>query len=81
MPLREIVQEMVEEGQELNPEEFHKLLLDEMQVEKLTEDDKKFLEEFKDLDVLCMNQTSLRSCANFPDSPNLKRLELNENYL
>ena len=52
-----------------------------MQIESLTEEDKKFLDEFSVLECLGMNQTNLKSTKNFPDVPNLSRLELNENRL
>jgi len=52
---------MIEEGSKLNPEEFSNLLLDEIQIDSLTEDDKKFLDEFTQLELLSMNSTHLKS--------------------
>jgi hypothetical protein len=40
-----------------------------MQIEQLSEEDKKFLEEFIMLETLAMNQTHLKSTQNFPDAP------------
>jgi len=59
---------MIEEGSKLNPEEFSNLLLDEIQIDSLTEDDKKFLDEFTQLELLSMNSTHLKSLKNFPDA-------------
>lgn len=72
---------MIGEGEQLNPEEFSNLILDELSIESLTAEDKKFLEEFTNLELLAMNQTSLRSTANFPEAANMTRLELNDNKL
>jgi hypothetical protein len=52
-----------------------------MAIEQLTEEDKSFLNEFTSLEILAMNQTGLRSLANFPANENLSRLELCENKL
>jgi len=72
---------MIGEGEQLNPEEFSNLILDELSIESLTSEDKKFLEEFSNLELLAMNQTSLKSTNNFPEAANLVRLELNDNKL
>jgi hypothetical protein len=50
------------------------LLLDEIQIDSLTEDDKKFLDEFTQLELLSMNQTHLKSLKNFPDAKDLVRV-------
>jgi hypothetical protein len=49
-------------------------LLDDIQIDALTEDDKKFLDEFTQLELLSMNQTSLKSLKNFPDAKDLIRV-------
>jgi len=45
-----------------------------MKISHLTEDDKKFLEEFVNLELLAMNDTGLKSLANLPDAPKLIRV-------
>jgi hypothetical protein len=40
----------------------------------LTEEDKKYLEEFKNVEILSFSNTQLRSLANLPDLPELKRV-------
>lgn len=42
----------------------------------MTEEDKKFLEEFTNLELLSMNQTSIKTLKNFPDAPNLIRVSI-----
>jgi hypothetical protein len=43
--------------------------LDELKITHLTEDDKKFLEEFVNLEMLAMNNTGLKSLLNLPEAP------------
>jgi hypothetical protein len=50
------------------------LILDELEIQRLTPDDKKFLEEFTNLELLAMNSTKLKSTANLPDAPALVRV-------
>lgn len=56
-------------------------MLDELVVATLTKEDSKFLETFTSVEVLCMNQTGLRSLENLPTMPLLQRFELQENKL
>jgi hypothetical protein len=48
--------------------------LDELKIHQLTEDDKKFMEEFVNLELLAMNNTGIKSLANMPDAPKLQRV-------
>jgi len=43
--------------------------LDELKITHLSEDDKKFLEEFVNLEMLAMNNTGLKSLQNLPEAP------------
>lgn len=72
---------MISADEKLNPEEFSNLILDELRIDTLSDQDKAFLEEFTNLELLSMNQTQIKSTNNFPDAPNLVRLELNDNKL
>jgi hypothetical protein len=45
-----------------------------LKISALTEEDKKFLEEFVALEMLAMNNTGLRSLQNMPDAPKLLRV-------
>ena len=47
----------------------------------MTKEDGKYLETFNCVEVLCMNQTGLRSLENLPAMPLLCRFELMENKL
>ena len=56
MTLREQVSQMVGEGEELKPEDFSNLILDELKITQFSEDDKKFLEEFTTLELLASEE-------------------------
>ena len=79
--LKQQVQSMVGDDQEIIPTEFSNLILDELKIERLSEADKKFLEEFSNLESLSMNSTELRSLENFPMVPKLQKLYLDDNKL
>jgi hypothetical protein len=48
--------------------------LDDLQIESLNPEDKSFLEEFTNLELLAMNKTGLKSTKNLPDAANLIRV-------
>ena len=50
-------------------------------MQRLTEEDKKYLETFENLECLAFNSTHLSTLENFPELKNLIRLELAENNL
>lgn len=64
-----------------NVEEFDNLVLDEAVIEKLTKEDKEFIEEFKNLEMLSFNLTKISSLENFPALSTLKKIELADNFL
>ena len=86
MSLRDKVQEMIGEDEELDPKEvssfcliaqtpqISNLILDDLEIPKLTPEDKAFLEEFINLEKMAMNKTQLTSTENFPDAPGLARV-------
>lgn len=78
--LREQVAKMANDP-DLKPEEFSKLILDQLKIAHLSDDDKKFLEEFTNLEMLAMNNTGIKSLANLPDAPALTRIELTDNHM
>ena len=45
-----------------------------MKIETISDEDKKFLEEFINLELLSMNSTNLKTTDNFPDAPSLVRV-------
>jgi hypothetical protein len=53
--------------------QYDNLILDELNC--------KYLATYTSLDRLCMNQTHLKSLANFPENDKLVRLELAENQI
>lgn len=50
-------------------------MLDDQELNReLNQEDKKYLEEFKNVEVLSFSNTKIKSLANFPDIPDLKRV-------
>lgn len=74
--LREKIQEMAGDD---GFSEFDNLILDEMQIERLTVEDKEFFTQFIKLEMISFNICRLQSLENFPTLPKLKRVELAEN--
>ena len=79
--LKEQVLAMVPEGEELKPEEFSNLILDDLDITELNADDKKFIEGFTNMELFAMNSTGIKNLNNMPDAPKLLRVEMNDNYL
>jgi hypothetical protein len=49
--------------------------LDDQQLNRsLTAEDKAYLEEFKNVEILSFSNTALKSLVNLPDLPELKRV-------
>ena len=48
--------------------------MDELKINTLTEDDKKFLEEFTSLELLALNNTGIKSLKYLPDAELLERV-------
>ncbi len=64
------------------PSEFDSLILDDHELNReLTVEDKAYLEEFVNVELLSFSNTGLRSLRNLPELPELKRIELNGNGL
>lgn len=56
--------------EEIVPEEFSNLILDDTPIGQLTVEDQRYLATFVNLEKLCLNNCGLRSLQNLP--PNLK---------
>lgn len=72
---------MASEDEDIEPSEFDKLILDEVKIEKFSEADKVYLEEFENVKTFGLNGTKLNSLANFPKMVAVTRLEMSENYI
>lgn len=57
------------------------MILDGLPLFELTPDDKAFLERFTNCTHLSLNDCGIKSLANFPALPGLKKLELASNRL
>ena len=88
--IKKLIEDLAPAGDEINPEEvytvisyknslqFTSLILDDQQLNRsLTAEDKAYLEEFKNVEILSFSNTALKSLVNLPDLPELKRVCLN----
>jgi Leucine-rich repeat (LRR) protein len=72
----------VEEGEDpIDPKEFDKLVLDQVEIKNFSKEDQAYLEEFTEARFFGMNMCKLTSLENFPNLKTIIRLELNENHL
>jgi len=53
--IRDIRKLQEDDDSEIEPDNYENLVLDEIQVERLTAEDKKYLETFANLDTLALN--------------------------
>merc|ERR1719498_2227176 len=82
MSLQDKIDEMLKAvGDDSKPEEYDNLVLDELPVTSISLADSVYLEKFSSVEILCMNQTGIRSLENLPKLPKLQRFELQENKL
>ena len=58
---------MANTEEEIIPSEFSNLILDDTPINEITEQDKLYLNQFMNLEKMCMNATGLRSLHNMPD--------------
>ena len=56
--------------------QFDNLILDETPVERLTIEDKEYLEQFSKLEMISLNICRLSALENFPTLPTLTRVSL-----
>lgn len=65
----------------MQPLEVEEFVLDSLNIGKISDKLRKTLETYSNLTSLSLNECSLVSLNNFPDLPNLVRLELNGNKI
>ena len=51
-------------------------MLDDAPIEKLSVEDKEFIQEFKNLELISFNSTKIASLQNFPTLLTLKRVSI-----
>ena len=66
MSLKKRIQQMAGEDEEIVPEEFSNLILDDTQITEITADDREYLNQFVNMEKLSMNATGLKSLSNLP---------------
>ena len=81
--IKDLIQNLAESSDEqIIPSEFNSLLLEDQELNReLTADDKAYLEEFVNVELLSFSKTGLKSLRNLPELPELKRIELSGNAL
>ena len=57
------------------------IFLDGQHINHITDDVKKYLENFKDLEELTLTMCNINSLKNFPDLPKLSKIELSDNHI
>ena len=58
---------MANADDEIQPTEFSNLILDDTPINEMTADDKNYLNQFVNLEKLCMNVTGLKNLDNIPN--------------
>ena len=58
---------MANVDEEIQPTEFSNLILDDTPINGMTPEDMKYLNQFINLEKLCMNVTGLNNLDNMPD--------------
>lgn len=79
--LEEQVRGLLKAGEKLIPHEITTLVLDHLTISQITTKDKKFIENFVNLEVLSLNYVGLKSLACLPAAPKLKHIEVGGNRL
>ena len=69
------------EDEEIDPLDFDNLDLADVEIGTFSPEDKVYLEKFERVDNMIMLGCQLTSLVNFPELPEVKRLELSENEL
>lgn len=69
---------MANVDEELQPTEFSNLILDDTPINGMTAEDKKYLNQFVNLEKLCMNVTGLKNLDNLPDSLKVSRVSISK---
>ncbi|CDW81072.1 u2 snrnp-specific a protein [Stylonychia lemnae] len=69
------------DGNDVEKSEYVNLILDDMSIGDINEEDKQFLEGFKETQFLSLNSTQLKSLQNLPKLIKLERLELSDNKI
>ena len=73
--------EIAEQLGDIQKSDLTELILDNSRLKSLSTNDKKNIESFENLEVLCMNGVGLTTLENFPQNAHVKVLELSDNQL
>ena len=65
---------MANVDEEIQPTEFSNLILDDTPINEMTPEDMKYLNQFVNLEKLCMNVTGLKNLDNMPNQLKIQRV-------
>jgi hypothetical protein len=74
MTLKARIAKMAEDEEEIEPQEFSNLILDDTPINEITSVDKEYLNLFVNVEKLCMNATGLKNLGNMPDKLKIVRV-------
>jgi acidic leucine-rich nuclear phosphoprotein 32 family protein A/C/D len=69
------------QGEEVEKAEYVNLILDDMNIQEISEEDQEFLQGFSETQFLSLNSTQLKTISRLPTLQKLDRLELNDNRI
>ena len=72
--MKERIQKMANVDEELQPKEFSNLILDDTPINQMTAEDKKYLNQFVNLEKLCMNVYGLNTLDNMPEELKVQKV-------
>jgi hypothetical protein len=76
LSLKQRIAKMADDEEEIVPEEFSNLILDDTPIAEITAQDKEYLNNFVNLEKLCMNATGLKNLSNMPDKLKIVRVSI-----
>ena len=76
LSLKDRIAKLAGGEEDIVPEEFSNLILDDTPINEITSDDMKYLQTFTNLEKLCMNACGIRSLGNMPSSLKIERVSV-----
>lgn len=74
--LKDRIAKMADDEEDIVPEEFSNLILDDTPIAEITANDKEYLNNFVNLEKLSMNATGLKNLQNLPDKLKIVRVSI-----
>jgi hypothetical protein len=77
MSLKQRIAKMADGEEDIVPQEFSNLILDDTPIAEITAEDSEYLNNFLNLEKLSMNATGLRNLGNLPDKLKIAKVSIN----